>query len=367
MQIPQGNQNFKYFSTRHPLKPSTSFCETLDGRYDKGEFLVETKGLYTDEEKSTLYKFEDAEHKVKKVVKEVLCYEDDLEKRKQEVDIYRQVHGFCEMEVFPISDSKYKEAEFESEVAEGNFKASEKDENIKLIRVITDYIDGETLTKKLSKTNDPYELFTLLFNVVAAIKDFNLKWRHGDLHGGNILIDAKGKVFLIDFYSVTEADRYCDNLREIRFLFSNVLNFKKDILSGVLLQTEMTALMSVINEAWMQQMQENEKYSSKSIYNHILNELAFLQQITSLDKKPFTSSSLPRSVEESDVDPKDFLLSPDMPELATGTTTTGSSGLHTSGIGVFAPNKESPSAGPPTPAVSMQSTTDEKPGKSPSG
>ena len=57
-------KEFEYVSTRNPLKPSTSFCRTRDGRYEKAAFIEEREWG-----ESLSYAFKDEKGEIKKVVK----------------------------------------------------------------------------------------------------------------------------------------------------------------------------------------------------------------------------------------------------------------------------------------------------------
>ena len=68
---------------------------------------------------------------------------------------------------------------------------------------VMDYIDGESLAEKMKKSNQPLaeeEVKAILLQVLDALKEVhqNEIW-HLDLKPGNIMVDKKGDVYLIDF------------------------------------------------------------------------------------------------------------------------------------------------------------------------
>ena len=144
----------------------------------------------------------------------------------------------------------------------------------KTVYILTDYIDAETLEIKLSEARDPFEIFTLLFNVVTAVKKFNLEWIHGDLHAENILIDAKGNVFLIDFESTYKPNKivYGDIKWIIKIFDETLSSYNKNI--G--LQIEIKDLIKFIEQSL-----KNEAHSLESfLFTIVLDDLAFLKKFS---------------------------------------------------------------------------------------
>ena len=245
---------FKY--TKHDkLKRSLSFFTTPEGIYYKDEFLAKS-------EKASVYKFKDEKGEVKKVVKQIpWCDEADVQEHQNEVEIYRKIHGFCEMDVLSDSDSRSDDDD------------DSDDSSKKTVYILTDYIDAETLEIKLSEARDPFEIFTLLFNVVTAVKKFNLEWIHGDLHTENILIDAKGNVFLIDFESTYKPNKivYGDIKWIIKIFDETLSSYNKNI--G--LQIEIKDLIKFIEQSL-----KNEAHSLESLFTIVLDDLAFLKKFS---------------------------------------------------------------------------------------